>query len=68
MKAVRLTQNYIDTNYLQEHQQRLIERRDFTEGSYSDELADQLVKLNGFRYCELFGSASIDRQQLFHRL
>lgn len=59
MKAVRLTQNYIDTNYLQEHQQRLIERRDFTEGSYSDELADQLVKLNGFRYCELFGSASI---------
>ena len=58
MKAVRLTQNYIDTEYLQEHQQRLIERKDFTEGSYSDELAEKLAALNGFRYCELFGSAS----------
>lgn len=59
MKAFRLTQNYIDTDYLQEHQQRLLERQDFTEGSYCDELAEQLAHLNGFHYCELFGSASV---------
>ena len=59
MKAVKLVKSYIDTEYLLEHQQKLLQKQDYTEGAYSEEFADMLAKESGFKYCELFASASV---------